>query len=106
MQSTAILRGIIDIQSEEIARLMSLVEHLTGCLEQSQSGQKAALQRCSELEIATASQVSVASWRTVESFPAASASSAAAVAALDTPDTKERSDTLVFVVFLISSSST
>jgi hypothetical protein len=83
MQSSAILRGIIDVQSEEIDRLMNLVEHLTGCLEQSQSREKAALQRCSELEIAVASQVSAASRRAIESSPPDLASCAASK---DTPD--------------------
>ena len=62
MMSSAILRGIIDIQSEEITRLMNLVDHLTVCLEQCQNREKAALQRCSELEIAV-NQVSATSLR-------------------------------------------
>jgi hypothetical protein len=94
MQSFAILRGITDVQSEEIDRLMNLVEHLTGCLEQSQSREKAALQRCSELEIALASQVSAASSRTSESCPPALASCAASKDALDSSDTAQGGETL------------
>jgi hypothetical protein len=94
MQSSAILRGIIDIQSEEISRLMTLVEHLTGCLEQSQYREKAALQRCSELEIAATSQVTTASWRSSEDIPPASSSSAVSKLALDSPVATERGETL------------
>ena len=116
MHSTAILRGIVDVQAEEMVRLMSLVEHLTACLEQSQAREKAALQRCSELEIAAATQVPAASWRAGHSMsmslslspPAATTSTttttttsttstAAAVVATseESPDARERSDTYV-----------
>ena len=113
MHSTAILRGIIDVQAEEMVRLMSLVEHLTACLEQSQAREKAALQRCSELEIAAATQVPAASWRAGHSMsmslslspPAVSTTTTtttapAAVVATseESPDARERSDTYVFYV--------
>ena len=112
MHSTAILRGIVDVQAEEMVRLMSLVEHLTACLEQSQAREKAALQRCSELEIAAATQVP-ASWRAGHSMsmslslspPAVSTTTTtttttAAVVATseESPDARERSDTYVFYV--------
>ena len=123
MQSPAILRGIIDVQAEEMGRLMSLVDHLTACLEQSQAREKAALQRCSELEIAAAAQVPAASWRAGHSLslsqspPAAStttsstttststAPAAVVVTSEESPDARERSDTYVFHVFFVCSVS-
>ena len=110
MHSTAILRGIVDVQAEEMVRLMSLVEHLTACLEQSQAREKAALQRCSELEIAAATQVP-ASWRAGHSMsmslslspPAATTSTttttttttAVVATSEESPDAREHSDTYV-----------
>jgi hypothetical protein len=102
MQSSVILRGIVDIQSEEITRLMSLVEHLTGCLEQSQSREKAALQRCSELETTVSNQASAASRRACEAFAPVFDPSASDMDALDSPDAKARSETLAPIVFVIS----
>jgi hypothetical protein len=117
MHSAAILRGIIDVQAEEMTRLMSLVDHLTACLEQSQAREKAALQRCSELEIAAAAQVPAASWRAGHSLsmslslspPAATTTTSstttapAAVVATseESPDARERCDTYVFHVFYV-----
>ena len=99
MHSSVILRGIVDIQSEEITRLMSLVEHLTGCLEQSQSREKAALQRCSELETTVSNQASAASRRACEVF--APDPSASDMDALDSPDAKARSETSAPILFII-----
>ena len=97
MQSSAILRGIIDVQSEEISRLMTLVQHLTACLEQSQYREKEALQRCNQLEIASSSQVSAASAHASEIFPPALSSSGACRASLDnrldSPAATERGET-------------
>jgi hypothetical protein len=90
MQSPAILRGIIDVQAEEIGRLMSLVEHLTESLEQSQSREKAALQRCKELEIHATSS-SAAARRASEAF--LPSSPAAGADARHPPDEKELSET-------------
>ncbi len=93
--SSAILRGIIDIQSEEITRLMALVDHLTVCLEQCQNREKAALQRCSELEIAV-NQVPATSSRADGSMLYSTASFCKD--ALDSAvESSERCETLVFV---------
>ena len=98
MQSAVILRGIIDIQSEEIGRLMSLVEHLTESLEQSQSREKAALQRCKELEIHATSS-SAAARRASETL--LSASSAADMDAFDPPDEKELLEMQAHLLFCL-----
>ena len=98
MQSPAILRGIIDVQSEEIGRLMSLVEHLTESLEQSQFREKAALQRCKELEIHATSS-SAAARRASEAF--LPSSPAAGAGARHSPDEKELSETYADVVLCL-----
>lgn len=72
---------------------MSLVEHLTGCLEQSQCREKAALQRCSELEVSVSNEVSAASRRAYETSPPVFFTSAGSLDAADSPDAKERSET-------------
>jgi hypothetical protein len=100
MQSLAVLRGIIDIQAEEITRLMSLVEHLTVCLEQSQIREKAATQRCSELEMVAANQVASSSRCASEIFSSASNSSAIVTGASDTLNA--RSETLEFTLSFAS----
>ena len=93
--SSAILRGIIDIQSEEITRLMTLVDHLTVCLEQCQNREKAALQRCSELEIAV-NQVSATKLRADGSVLGSTAS--VCKDALDSMiESSERCETLVLL---------
>jgi hypothetical protein len=98
MQSPAILRGIIDVQAEEIGRLMSLVEHLTESLEQSQSREKAALQRCKELELQSTSS-SAAERRASEAF--LTSSLAAGADARHPPDEKELSETYADVLLCL-----
>ncbi len=93
--SSAILRGIIDIQSEEITRLMTLVDHLTVCLEQCQIREKAALQRCSELEIAV-NQVPATSLR-ADGFALGSTASVCKDALDSVVESSERCETLVLV---------
>ncbi len=76
---------------------MSLVEHLTGCLEQSQSREKAALQRCSELETSAASR------RNSESFPPVFSTSAGSLDSADSLDAKEHGETSASILHAINS---
>ncbi len=80
---------------------MSLVEHLTGCLEESQCREKEALQRCSELEMAVLNQASAASRRSGDTFPSVSCTSVDALDSAASQDEKERSETSAPVLLAI-----